>query len=133
MIFRRRKLPPELLRPSAVFSEILADVEPAKAALTECMPTTRMPGRPLPDALLEYETRLERARARMPGWRCPPVESDWRACDRGLDAALILARRLREEAPDLGGFEGLLGTVEALIDPLTPFGSAERTFRELRS
>lgn len=112
--------------------EILADVEPAKAALTECMPTTRIPGRPLPDALFEFETRLEHARTMMPDWRCPPLLDVWSACDRGLDDALGLARRLREEAPDLGGFEGLLGTVEALIEPLTPFASAERAFRDLR-
>lgn len=133
MIFRRRKLPPELERPWAAFHQVLAEVEPAKTALTECMPSTRMPGRPLPDALLEYEQRLDRARGSMAAWRCPPVESHWQACNRGLDEALHLARRLREEAPDLGGFEGLLGTVEALIDPLMPFGSAERAFRDLRA
>jgi hypothetical protein len=132
-MFRRRQLPAELEEPRAAFMEVLAEVEPAKAALTECMPTTRMPGRPIPDALFEYEARLELARTRMPGWRCEPMEHEWVACDHGLGEALSLARRLREEAPDLGGFEGLLGAVEALIDPLTPFASAERAFRELRS
>lgn len=132
-MFRRRRLPPELEVPHAVFAEVLAEVEPAKEALTECMPTTRMPGRPLPDALLEYGSRLERARIRMPDWRCAPVDREWVACDHGLREALSLARRLREEAPDLGGFEGLLGTVEALMDPLTPFEAAERAFRALRT
>ena len=132
MIFRRRRLPVELEAPRAAFVEVLAEVEPAKEALTGCMPTTRMPGRPLPDALLEYGSRLERARIRMPDWRCPVLEEEWMACDVGLREALSLARRLREEAPDLGGFEGLLGTVEALMDPLTPFEAAERVFRTLR-
>jgi hypothetical protein len=133
VIFRRRRLPPELEVPHAAFLKVLAEVEPAKAALTGCMPTTRMPGRPLPDALLEYETRLERAGTRMPDWRCLPVASDWEACDSGLRDALRLARRLREEAPELGGFEGLLGTVEALMDPLMPFESTERAFHGLRA
>ena len=132
MIFRRRVLPPELVAPHTAFTDVLAEVEPAKEALTACMPTTRMPGRPLPDALLEFETRLDRARSRMVEWLCPPLERDWEACDAGLGSALELARRLRLEAPDLGGFEGLLGTVEALIDTLTPFESAERTFSDLR-
>lgn len=133
MIFRRRRLPSELEAPHAAFTEVLAEVEPAKAALTSCMPTTRMPGRPLPDALLEYEGRLERARSHMAGWRCAPLQGDWEACDAGLTEALALAGRLREEAPDLGGFEGLLGTLEALIDPLEPFEAAEQTFRDLRT
>ncbi len=133
MIFRRRRLPEELAAPRAAFLEVLADVEGAKAALTECMPTTRMAGRPLPDALLDYEAGLGRALARMPAWRRPPLESAWGPCEDGLREGLLLARRLREEAPELGGFEGLLASVESLIDPLMPFAAAERAFHELRT
>ena len=132
MIFRRRRLPSELETPHATFMQVLAEVEPAKEALTDCMPTTRMPGRPLPDALIEYESHVERAAALMPGWRCEAMEQVWRGCAAGLDEALALARRLREEAPDLGGFEGLLGTVESLFDPLRPFEDAEKRFDALK-
>jgi hypothetical protein len=132
VIFRRRRLPAELEAPHAAFLEVLAEVEPAKETLTDCMPTTRMPGRPLPDALIEYESHVERAAAMMSEWRCAPTERVWQACARGLDEALAHARRLREEAPDLGGFEGLLGTVESLIDPLQPFEDAARRFDALR-
>ncbi len=132
MIFRRRRLPSELEAPHATFMQVLAEVEPAKEALTDCMPTTRMPGRPLPDALIEYESHVERAAALMPGWRCEAMEQVWRGCAAGLDEALALARRLREEAPDLGGFEGLLGTVESLFDPLRLFEDAEKRFDALK-
>lgn len=132
MIFRRRRLPPELEAPHAAFLEVLAEVEPAKEALTDCMPTTRLPGRPLPDALIEYESHVERAAALMPGWRCRVTEQVWQGCAAGLDDALALARRLREEAPDLGGFEGLLGTVETLFDPLQPFEDAAKRFDALK-
>lgn len=132
-MFRRRRLPPDLEPVREAFDAALAEVEPAKAALADCMPTTRMPGRPLPDALAEYEDHLERARASMPSWRHPHLESEWLACDAGLADALALARTLREEAPQLGGFEGLLGTVESLMDPLDPFEAAAERLRALRA
>ncbi len=69
----------------------------------------------------------------MPAWRHPAVETEWLACDVGLSDALTLARRLREEAPELGGFEGLLGAVESLMDPLDPFAAAAERFRALRA
>lgn len=128
---RRRRLPPELEAPSRVFLAVLDEVEPAKAALTEVMPTTRMPGRSLPDALLEFEERLTRAHDEMPGWRSAPLEDEWTACDAGLAEALDRARRLREEAPDLGGFEGLIWAVEWLLGPLEPFADAAARFRAL--
>jgi hypothetical protein len=131
-MFRRRRLPPELEPIRDAFDAVLAEVEPAKASLADCMPTTRLPGRPLPDALAEYEGHLERARALMPSWRHPQVEEEWRACDVGSRDALALARTLREEAPRLAGFEGLLGAVESLMDPLDPFEAAAERFRALR-
>ena len=60
-LFRRKRLPPELEAPFETFERVLAEVEPAKEALTEAMPTTRLPGRPRPDALAEFEERLSTA------------------------------------------------------------------------
>ena len=131
-IFRRKRLPPEFEAPYESFRRVLAEVEPAKDGLTEVMPTTRLPGRPLPDALREFEVRLERARVEMPAWRRPESEREWLACAEGIDEALALARRFREEAPDLGGFEGLIWAVEELMRPLEPFQAAAGRFRSLR-
>jgi hypothetical protein len=132
-MFRRRRLPADLEPVRAGFDAVLGEVEPAKAALAECMPTTRLPGRPLPDALADFESHLARARALMPGWRDARLEDEWRACEAALDGASSRARRLREDAPELGGFEALLGTVEGLIDTLDPFAAAAERFRSLRS
>ncbi len=131
MRLRRRRLPPELGSSFAAFRRVLDQIEPAKAALTDVMPTTRMPGRSLPDALLEFEEGVTRARALMPAWCADAVEPDWAACDRGIDESLRRARRLREEAPELGGFEGLIWAVEELLGPLEVFVSAAARFREL--
>jgi len=130
--FRRKRLPDELLAPHASFELVLNEIEPAKEALTEVMPTTRLPGLSLPDALAEFENRLERAREAMPGWRLDETESVWTVCDEGIAEALTRARRLREDAPDLGGFEGLIWAVESLLDPLEPFRAAAEHFRSLR-
>jgi len=130
-MFKRKRLPVELEAPFAAFRAVLDELEPAKAALTEVMPTTRLPGRPLPDALLEFEGGLERARPLMRAWRAPKVESEWTACAAGLDEAAARARSFREEAPELGGFEGLIWAVEHLLAPLDAFASADERFREL--
>ena len=132
MVFRRKRLPPGLEEPFEAFEGVLAEIEPAKQALTEVMPTTRMPGRPLPDALAEFTDRLRRASRVMPAWRRPETEEAWSRCAAGIDEALGRARRLREDAPDLGGFEGLIWAVESLLDPLEPFREAAERFRSLR-
>jgi hypothetical protein len=131
-IFRRKRLPAELVEPHEAFEAVLAEIEPAKEALTEVMPTTRMPGRPLPDALAEFEERLARAHEGMPAWRSPRVEPEWQACARGVDEARARAARFREDAPELGGFEGLIWAVETLLDPLEPFAEAADRFRSMR-
>ena len=130
-MFRRKRLPSELEAPFAAFRAVLDQLEPAKEALTEVMPTTRMPGRPLAEALLEFESGIEGARPLMPGWRAREVEPQWTACEHGLDEAAERARRFREEAPDLGGFEGLIWAVEELLAPLDVFAVAEERFRAL--
>jgi hypothetical protein len=131
VILRRKRSSPELRASFPAFREVLEHLEPAKAALTEVMPTTRMPGRPLPDALVEFEEGLERAEALMPGWRAPALEPEWIACERGLVEARERARRFREDAPELGGFEGLIWAVEELMAPLDGFATAVERFREL--
>ncbi|MGH2541072.1 MAG: hypothetical protein ACRDGK_11165, partial [Actinomycetota bacterium] len=68
----------------------------------------------------------------MPAWKSPPIEREWSACEAGISAALTRARRFREEAPDLAGFEGLIWAVEEMLDPLEPFRAAAERFRSLR-
>jgi len=133
VILRRRRLPDSLLDAHEAFEGVLDEVEPAKEALTEVMPSTRVPGRPLPDALLDFEAHVARARELMPGWRAPELQDSWEACDAALAEAANRARRFREEAPDLGGFEGLLWAVEHLMDPLDAFARAAARFDGLRT
>ena len=131
MILRRRRTTPEVQASFDAFSDVLVHLEPAKAALTDVMPTTRMPGRPLPDALAEFEDGLARSEERMPAWRTPSLEPEWLACERGLADAMRRARRFREDAPEVRGFEGLIWAVEELMAPLDGFATAAERFREL--
>jgi hypothetical protein len=128
----RRRLPDDLAPAAEAFDDVLTVLEPAKAGLTEVLPGTRMPGRPLADALDGFEAGLTHASDRMAAWRVPAIEDAWIACRTGLDEAIGRARRVRVEAPELAGFEGLRGLVSSLLDPLEPFAEAERRFRELR-
>lgn len=107
-------------------------LERAKAALTESVPGTRLPGRPLGETLWEFETGLREVRAGMDGWRVPEVEGQWSAASAGLDDALELAERLRTEARAPVGFEGLIGVIGDLLAPLEAFEAAATRFRELQ-
>ncbi len=101
MILRRKRTTPQVQASFDAFRDVLAHLEPAKAALTDVMPTTRMPGRPLPDALAEFEEGLRRAEERMPAWRTPELEPEWTACERGWTMrghALVGSARMRRSS-----------------------------------
>lgn len=131
-MFRRKRLPPAL---EPAYSAFLAAVEPlerGKAALTESVPGTRLPGRPLAETLLRFEEGLHEADRAMPAWRVPELEREWVAADEAIRTCLGMAERLRLEAEMPVGFEALIGTIGDLMAPLESFEAAERRFRELR-
>ena len=124
---------PDALVPSfRAFHVVLDEIEPAKAGLTDVVPGTRLPGRPLDDALEEFVERLTRARSAMPAWRRPQLEDEWSACRDGLAITLERASELLDEGNEAAGFGSLLGLVESLLDPLEPFADAEERFASLR-
>jgi hypothetical protein len=129
---RRKELPADLLLAFLAFSEVLAAIEPAKAAVADVLPGTRLPGRPLNDAVAEYRAGLERAHTGMAAWRRPELEVEWAACAAGLRAGADRAERLLAADEDPEGFEALLWTVQGLIEPLDPFVAAAERFRALR-
>jgi hypothetical protein len=132
VIRRRRRLPEELEGPARAFDELLPALERAKAALTESVPGTRLPGRPLAETLWEFETGLREVRAGMDGWRAPEVQEQWSAASAGLDDALDHAERIRTDARAPAGFEALIGMIGDLLAPLEPFEAAADRFRELQ-
>ena len=132
MMFRRKALTDELIPSFRAFHDVLDEIEPAKAGLTEVVPGTRLPGRPLDDALAGFAARLTRARDLMPGWRRPELEDEWSACAAGLAIALDRATQLLDDAYEASGFGSLVGVVEGLLDPLEPFAQAEDRFASLR-
>jgi hypothetical protein len=131
-VFRRKRLPEAL---EASYRAFLATVEPierGKAALTESVPGTRLPGRPLAETLLEFEEGLREGRSGMPLWRVPEVEEQWRAAGAALEASLSMAENLRLAGEMPEGFEALIGMIGDLMAPLEAFGAAEERFRSLR-
>jgi hypothetical protein len=131
-MLRRKRLPPELAAALEGLRAVVAEVEEGKLAMTATVPTTRLPGTPLAEALVDLEERLGEARARMPAWRDPAVEPEWRACDAAIAESLRRAAELREQAPEPGGFEGLIWAVDRLLAPLEAFEAAAERFRTLR-
>ena len=130
---RRKRLPEELEAPYAAFEALIPELERAKAALTEAVPGSRLPGRPLADTLHEFEVGLREIRSGMDGWRAPEMEDAWLAASVGLDEALSLAERVRVEASEPEGFEALIGLIGELLDPLEAFRAAAERFRDLGS
>jgi hypothetical protein len=131
-VFRRKRLPVELDAPYRAFLATVGSIERGKGALTESVPSTRLPGRPLAETLLEFEEGLREARRSMPAWRVPVVEQEWRAAGAGLDEAVSMAERLRLAGEMPEGFEALIGTIGDLMAPLEAFEAAEARFRSLR-
>ena len=132
MRFRRRRLPDDLAPAFDAFRRVLDEVEPAKADLTDVVPGSRLPGRPLDDALRGFVARLARAEALMPSWRRQELAPVWSACADGLAAARADASSILDEGREPAGFGDLLGIVEGLLDRLEPFAEAEARFEELR-
>jgi hypothetical protein len=100
--------------------------------MTGTVPSTRSAGTPLAEGILELEERLVAAEAQMPVWRHPDLEDEWLACDAGIRESLERARLLREDPPDLAGFEGLIWAVDQVLAPLEAFEAAAERFRTLR-
>jgi hypothetical protein len=131
-MMRRKRLPGELMPALDAFHRVLDEIEPAKAGLTDVVPGSRLPGRPLDDALTEFTARCDRATDLMPGWRRPELEPVWSACADGLAAARRDATEILEDASEPSGFGELLAIVERILDRLEPFAAAEARFSELR-
>ena len=132
MTLRRRRLPEDLRAPARAFDDLVPVLERAKAALADAVPGTRLPGRPLGEALWSFESDLREVRDRMDGWRTPEVEAQWEAAGAGLAESLAQAHRLRTEGAEPEGFEALIGVVGDLLAPLESFEPAAARFRELR-
>ena len=133
MVFRRKRLPPGLEDAYAAFRATVEPLERGKAALTESVPGTRLPGRPLAETLLAFEEGLHEADTGMAAWRVPELEREWVPADDAIRTCLGMAERLRLEADMPVGFEALIGTIGDLMAPLETFEAAERRFRALRA
>ncbi len=131
-MFRRKRLPAELALAFDAFQRVLDEIEPAKAGLTDVVPGSRLPGRPLDDALAEFVASVDRAAALMSAWRRPELETVWSACADGLAGARADAAALLEEPSEAAGFGDLLAIVDRLLDRLEPFAEAEARFGDLR-
>jgi hypothetical protein len=131
-VLRRKRLSDELATALDGLRAVVDQVEAAKEAMTATVPSTRLPGTPLAEAIAEFEEHLARAKELMPAWRHPDVENEWLACEEGIDGSFERARRLREDPPELGGFEGLIWVVDQVLAPLEAFEAAAERFRTLR-
>jgi hypothetical protein len=131
-MFRRKRIPDDLLESMETLRRVVSDVEGAKQAMTGTVPSTRSAGTPLAEGILGLEQRLTAAQGLMLAWRHPDLEDEWLACDDGIRESLDRARKLREDPPELGGFEGLIWAVDQLLAPLEAFEAAAERFRTLR-
>jgi len=130
-VLRRKRLPDELQGSLEHLRDVVAEIEAGKDAMTGTVPSTRSAGTPLAEGILELERRLATAQTFMPAWRHPVLEQEWRACDEGIRESLDRARRLREDPPEVDGFEGLIWAVDQLLAPLEAFEAAAERFRTL--
>ena len=132
MILRRRRVTDDVAGAWRAFEALIPAIERARTALTSSVPSTRLPGRPLAETLLEEEEALAEVAAGMDGWRIPALEREWQEASAGLADARALAERVRVDAEPPQGFEGLIGLIGDLLAPLEAFNDAAERFRDLR-
>ena len=98
-------------------TEVLGQVERAKSALVEVVPSPRgIPGSPLAEALLAFEANLRQARETLQQDAASPAPAALSA----IDESLARAQRLRLAAPSLD-YEGLVSVLADLMAPLEVF------------
>jgi hypothetical protein len=132
VILRRRKVPDDVAAAWSVFETLIPAIERARTALTSSVPSTRLPGRPLAETLLEYEEALAEVEVGMDAWRIPALEREWARASEALAQGRALADRVRVDAEPPAGFEGLIGLIGDLLAPLEAFNDAAERFRDLR-
>jgi hypothetical protein len=125
---RRGRLPQDAVLVWRAFEAVAERIEAGKAALVGVVPTARVEGRPVADALSEFEDELRAGRERMDAWRRSEHQGLWAACRDGLEDALRLAEAARLQAPSLD-FESLVDLIGRLLEPLDPFAEAERLLK----
>lgn len=76
-LLRRRRLPEHLRPRDEALLEVVRDLARARRALTACVPSTRLPGRPLAEGLAEFEEILGAVIPRMHDWRSAEIEEEW--------------------------------------------------------
>jgi hypothetical protein len=124
----RRRVPRDAVLVWRAFEAVAERIEAGKAAIVGAVPTARVEGRPVAEALLEFEAELRAARERMDSWRRSEHWRLWAACRDGLDDALRMAEGARLQAPSLD-FESLVELIGRLLEPLDPFAEAERNLK----
>jgi hypothetical protein len=127
-VLRRRQGRPNASRErrtdgADAFRRTVAHVEEAKLSLASAAPSGRSEGRPLAQAVAEYEHWLVVASRSLVFWPSP-LEAELAACRRALEEAARRSERLRlEESPH--GYEELYGLLAELMEPLDAFTGAQ--------
>ena len=124
----RRRVPSDADIVWRLFEAAAERVEEGKAALVAAVPTARVEGRPMAEAVLDFERELRSAGGLMEPWRRSEHEALWIACRHGLEVALRRAERARLQAPSLD-FEALVELIGEIMEPLDPFAEAERVLK----
>lgn len=128
-----RRIRPDLAAPYAAFLRCAEHVDLAQRAMIRCVPSSaRSMALPLSVGAETLRLALADARALLPSWRHPAVESQWVACESALDATLAGLDAAVAVAEATAELEVALTAVQDLLEPLHAFVDAEEAFRRAR-
>lgn len=131
-MFRRKRMPSDLVPLYELFSEQAVRVEQARQALLSCLPVGRVDPVPIPVGLDVVEDELDAVAKALPRWRCPTVELQWLACRDAVGEAVENIPQARRVADSTTELEELLEAVGEVTEPLDAWYIAERHWLSLR-
>ncbi len=133
-VFRRKELRDDLRRALGGLRAVVAEVEAAKDAMTVdgAVDADAAERRSLKGSL-ELEEHLGRGQLGDAGVAASTASrTNGSRATPGIVSRSGAPRQLREDPPELGGFEGLIWAVDQLLAPLEAFEAAAERFRTLR-
>lgn len=133
MMFRRKRMPADLIEPWEAFQAQAERVEQGRRALLGCLPMGRVEPAPVTVGLDLLRDELRAVSAELGEWKVDQVADEWEACAAANDRALDAIERAREIVAATDEMDHVIAAVGKIVGTLDTWHDAERRWLSLRT